>query len=138
MGGASHSTATTQHSTFQLWTPTLQHSHSGLQLFNTPTQDSQLIHTSTLNTKMSGLKLALSALVILAVFATTAQAVHPCAEPFAYNPPRSCMAYFEMWSYNQEAEECQEFVYGGCGVNNNNFQTQKECEDTCLYWNLHF
>nr|Q8T0W4.1 RecName: Full=Kunitz-type serine protease inhibitor cvp2; AltName: Full=Cysteine-rich venom protein 2; Short=cvp2; Flags: Precursor [Pimpla hypochondriaca]CAD27738.1 cysteine-rich venom protein 2 [Pimpla hypochondriaca] len=27
--------------------------------------------------------------------------------------------------------KCQEFIYGGCGGNANNFQTQAECEAKC-------
>ena len=32
------------------------------------------------------------------------------------------------WSYNDQWKTCSPFVYGGCGGNANNFNSQEECE----------
>ena len=37
-----------------------------------------------------------------------------------------------LWFYNEEAQECHRFLYGGCQGNANRFQTQKECEKICV------
>ena len=42
-----------------------------------------------------------------------------------------CRAYFERYFYNASSELCENFIYGGCGGNQNNFQTMKECYDMC-------
>lgn len=43
-----------------------------------------------------------------------------------------CHGYTMMWFFHAEKNECARFWYGGCGGNNNRFQTQEECEDVCL------
>jgi papilin len=35
------------------------------------------------------------------------------------------------WTYNQMKQTCVKFVYSGVGGNDNNFQTEKECEEKC-------
>ncbi|XP_034669850.1 PI-actitoxin-Afv2a-like [Drosophila subobscura] len=42
-----------------------------------------------------------------------------------------CLDYLPRFSYHPEQKECKLFVYGGCGANKNNFQTQIECETKC-------
>ncbi|HEY6724033.1 MAG TPA: BPTI/Kunitz domain-containing protein [Polyangiaceae bacterium] len=43
----------------------------------------------------------------------------------------SCQAYVERWAFNPGTLECEQFVYGGCGGNDNNFATAAACEATC-------
>ena len=43
----------------------------------------------------------------------------------------NCRASFQRWYYDSEAEECQEFVWGGCGGNGNRFATRTDCENLC-------
>ncbi|XP_045449018.1 PI-actitoxin-Aeq3a-like isoform X3 [Melitaea cinxia] len=45
--------------------------------------------------------------------------------------PGHCMAYFRRYYYDIEKDECLEFVYGGCGGNENNFDTISSCIETC-------
>jgi len=52
-----------------------------------------------------------------------------CAQPRVTGP---CYAYFQRYYYNQESGTCQEFVYGGCKGNGNNFETQQACERACV------
>lgn len=42
-----------------------------------------------------------------------------------------CMAYIPRYFFNSATAKCEEFIYGGCGGNGNNFETVEECERTC-------
>ncbi len=54
--------------------------------------------------------------------------VDVCALP-AENGP--CRAYIPRWYNDPASGQCERFVYGGCGGNENNFRTQAECRDAC-------
>jgi len=63
-----------------------------------------------------------------------------CTEPFGGGgddicelPADSgnCLAYFERFAFNPLTGECEEFVWGGCGGNDNNFETLEECQKAC-------
>uniref|UniRef100_A0A8C8S7X8 BPTI/Kunitz inhibitor domain-containing protein n=1 Tax=Pelusios castaneus TaxID=367368 RepID=A0A8C8S7X8_9SAUR len=43
----------------------------------------------------------------------------------------NCKARFPRFFYNWSSHECEEFVYGGCGGNKNNFETKEDCLQTC-------
>ncbi|KAK3578488.1 hypothetical protein CHS0354_007741 [Potamilus streckersoni] len=42
-----------------------------------------------------------------------------------------CLAYFPMFFYNASSCKCEEFIYGGCGGNDNRFQSKSECQELC-------
>jgi len=42
-----------------------------------------------------------------------------------------CEAYIPRWYYNAVNGECQQFIWGGCGGNANNFTTFDICMDAC-------
>ncbi|XP_011370594.1 kunitz-type protease inhibitor 2 isoform X1 [Pteropus medius] len=42
-----------------------------------------------------------------------------------------CRASFRRWWYNVTGGSCQQFVYGGCGGNGNNYLTKEECLEKC-------
>lgn len=50
-------------------------------------------------------------------------------QPFAVEG--MCFGYFPRFTYNPDIQECEEFVYGGCGGNLNSFEEKAECEDLC-------
>ncbi len=42
-----------------------------------------------------------------------------------------CQGYMRRWGFNAGRGECVQFIYGGCGGNANNFETQEACEQRC-------
>uniref|UniRef100_A0A3B5AJP1 BPTI/Kunitz inhibitor domain-containing protein n=1 Tax=Stegastes partitus TaxID=144197 RepID=A0A3B5AJP1_9TELE len=42
-----------------------------------------------------------------------------------------CRAAFRRWYYNREAGSCQQFTYGGCKGNKNNYVSEEHCVATC-------
>jgi hypothetical protein len=44
-----------------------------------------------------------------------------CLQPLVSG---ECAAFFLRWGFNGGTGQCEEFVYGGCGANENNFETE--------------
>ena len=42
-----------------------------------------------------------------------------------------CRAAMRTYFYNPKSRDCEEFIYGGCGGNANNFDTYLSCMTTC-------
>ena len=42
-----------------------------------------------------------------------------------------CLAYFPRFFFNLSSGECEQFIYGGCQGNENNFNTVEDCEAKC-------
>ncbi|CAO3626395.1 unnamed protein product [Cunninghamella blakesleeana] len=55
--------------------------------------------------------------------------VDPCMVP---KESGMCLAYFPKYHYDTALGKCQEFVYGGCGGNENRFDTLDHCEEKCI------
>ncbi|XP_051811098.1 collagen, type XXVIII, alpha 1a [Acanthochromis polyacanthus] len=53
-----------------------------------------------------------------------------CSQPLAPGP---CRQYIVRWYYDPEANACAQFWYGGCEGNTNNFETEANCRNTCVY-----
>ncbi len=43
-----------------------------------------------------------------------------------------CRAMIPRYYYNVESEKCEEFIYGGCNGNKNNFNTEELCQEFCI------
>lgn len=43
----------------------------------------------------------------------------------------TCRAAFPRFYYDVTNQTCKMFVYGGCGGNDNNFNTEQECYNAC-------
>ncbi|XP_037576181.1 boophilin-G2 isoform X1 [Dermacentor silvarum] len=46
--------------------------------------------------------------------------------------PGFCKMPWLRWWFNAETNQCEEFYFGGCSGNANNFQTKELCEKTCM------
>ena len=55
-------------------------------------------------------------------------AANPCEQERDVGP---CRAAMPRWFYNKQSGSCEEFRYGGCQGNDNNFMSQAECEGKC-------
>lgn len=42
-----------------------------------------------------------------------------------------CRGSFPRWYYNPEIEQCQQFIFGGCNPNKNNYVRKEECDLAC-------
>ncbi|XP_055008773.1 WAP, Kazal, immunoglobulin, Kunitz and NTR domain-containing protein 2 [Boleophthalmus pectinirostris] len=54
----------------------------------------------------------------------------PCSLPSLQGP---CKSYEPRWAYSSVLKKCQSFVYGGCGGNENNFESKEVCEESCPF-----
>ena len=52
-----------------------------------------------------------------------------CSLPPVTGP---CKALFFRYYYDSTTHQCQQFIYGGCQGNSNNFKTIEECEAACM------
>nr|A7X3V4.1 RecName: Full=Kunitz-type serine protease inhibitor kunitoxin-Tel1; Flags: Precursor [Telescopus dhara]ABU68487.1 Kunitoxin-Tel1 [Telescopus dhara] len=43
-----------------------------------------------------------------------------------------CRARKRHFYYNSRSNQCEEFTYGGCRGNENNFETKDKCHYTCV------
>uniref|UniRef100_A0A8C3AW68 Collagen alpha-1(XXVIII) chain n=1 Tax=Cyclopterus lumpus TaxID=8103 RepID=A0A8C3AW68_CYCLU len=44
----------------------------------------------------------------------------------------TCRDYNIYWYYDKQANACAQFWYGGCGGNDNRYETEDECKKTCV------
>ncbi|CAL8286171.1 unnamed protein product [Lota lota] len=51
-----------------------------------------------------------------------------CMSPVKVGP---CRGHFPRWQYNGATKKCEEFIYGGCKGNHNNYLTSEECANAC-------
>ncbi|EGD74680.1 protease inhibitor [Salpingoeca rosetta] len=51
-----------------------------------------------------------------------------CAQPALPGP---CKASIGRWYFDKPTQQCQQFTYGGCGGNSNNFESREACEQRC-------
>lgn len=51
-----------------------------------------------------------------------------CMQPKEIGP---CFDYVEKFYFNTQTGKCENFFFGGCNPNENNFDTLSECQFTC-------
>ncbi|XP_041952469.1 kunitz-type protease inhibitor 1-like [Alosa sapidissima] len=59
---------------------------------------------------------------------TPEQSEGQCLAPKKVGP---CRGSFPRWNYNAVTDQCEEFMFGGCKGNRNNYLSEKECTDAC-------
>ncbi|XP_071353965.1 kunitz-type protease inhibitor 1a [Trachinotus anak] len=59
---------------------------------------------------------------------TPEQSEHHCMAPKKVGP---CRGAFPRWHYNAASEKCEEFMFGGCRENLNNYLSMDECNKAC-------
>ncbi|KAI4875153.1 hypothetical protein NFI96_013021 [Prochilodus magdalenae] len=59
---------------------------------------------------------------------TPEQTHHHCLVPKKAGP---CRGSFPRWHYNAASEKCEEFTFGGCKENRNNYLSKEECLTAC-------
>jgi len=52
-----------------------------------------------------------------------------CLQP---RDPGTCRGAFERWRFDSATLRCVSFIYGGCGGNDNRFDTEAACRATCV------
>ncbi|XP_037810804.1 male accessory gland serine protease inhibitor-like [Lucilia sericata] len=46
--------------------------------------------------------------------------------------PKECFGNFTTWSYMNETNTCEKFIYTGCMGNANRFDSEEECIEMCV------
>ncbi|XP_072544034.1 kunitz-type protease inhibitor 1b [Salminus brasiliensis] len=59
---------------------------------------------------------------------TAEQAERHCLTPKKAGP---CRGSFPRWHYNAASNKCEEFIFGGCSANGNNYLSEQHCSDAC-------
>ncbi|XP_065171313.1 papilin-like isoform X3 [Atheta coriaria] len=54
--------------------------------------------------------------------------IDSCDQPKEEGP---CRGQYLRWYYNNETSTCDQFYYGGCQGNNNNYPTEQACQQQC-------
>ncbi|XP_017538605.1 kunitz-type protease inhibitor 1b isoform X1 [Pygocentrus nattereri] len=66
--------------------------------------------------------------LITVLVLTAEQAERHCLTPKRVGP---CRGSFPRWHYNAASNRCEEFQFGGCLANNNNYLSYQECSEAC-------
>ncbi|KAL1235586.1 Papilin [Trichinella pseudospiralis] len=59
---------------------------------------------------------------------TTQMPRNPCLHP---KDPGPCNEHHQRWFFDNASQSCQQFIYGGCGGNGNNFKSHSMCTAKC-------
>ncbi|XP_003379276.1 putative kunitz/Bovine pancreatic trypsin inhibitor domain protein [Trichinella spiralis] len=59
---------------------------------------------------------------------TTQMPRNPCLHP---KDPGTCNEHHQRWFFDNASQSCQQFTYGGCGGNGNNFKSHSMCMAKC-------
>merc|ERR1711920_521261 len=82
-----------------------------------------LSHTFTM-------RYTLSSIVLAATASSTVELPERCKLPSSQGP---CRAAMPRWYFNKDTKNCEQFIFGGCDGNGNNYPSRKKCEKKCSY-----
>jgi hypothetical protein len=74
------------------------------------------------------MRYTVSSIVLAATASSTVELPERCKLPSSQGP---CRAAMPRWYFNKDTKNCEQFVFGGCMPNENNFFTESECENAC-------
>lgn len=63
-------------------------------------------------------------------FGSRAECIHTCSCS-APSDSGGCFGLFYRYWFNRFTNRCEEFIYGGCYGNENNFKSEPECMRSC-------
>ncbi|KAF6731617.1 Kunitz-type protease inhibitor 1 [Oryzias melastigma] len=66
--------------------------------------------------------------ILTVLVLTPEESEHHCKAPKKIGP---CRGSFPRWHFNAASQKCENFLFGGCRENLNNYLTEKECNTTC-------
>uniref|UniRef100_A0A098LW49 Gsp_61 putative toxin n=1 Tax=Gemmula speciosa TaxID=439592 RepID=A0A098LW49_GEMSP len=75
---------------------------------------------------MEGLRFV--AVLLLVTQMATIWAEDVCQQPKEVGP---CKGKFQKYYFNAQTGDCEDFFYGGCRGNGNNFASREDCEAAC-------
>ncbi|EDW64673.1 chymotrypsin inhibitor SCI-II [Drosophila virilis] len=70
----------------------------------------------------------LQLLLLLGPVNGASKRVKMCLQPMVSG---RCFGHVESYAYNPLERRCEAFIYGGCGGNENRFDSRAECELSC-------
>ncbi len=68
------------------------------------------------------------ALMLSIVISKSSKRINVCNLPKVIGP---CRGLFQRYYYNTVSKKCEQFNYGGCQANLNNFETIEACKSAC-------
>ena len=74
------------------------------------------------------MRYTVSSIVLAATASSTVELPERCKLPSSQGP---CRAAMPRWYFNKDTKNCEQFIFGGCMPNENNFFTESECENAC-------
>ncbi|XP_004082407.1 kunitz-type protease inhibitor 1 isoform X1 [Oryzias latipes] len=66
--------------------------------------------------------------VLTVLVLTPQESEHHCMAPKKVGP---CRGSFPRWHYNAASQKCEQFIFGGCRENRNNYLLEEECKFAC-------
>ena len=86
------------------------------------------IDSSDIHASIKKVSLALNQSLVLFYFPISLQLVLPSVS--AHSP--MLWGHVTRYFYNSTSGQCEQFIYGGCHGNGNNFETQESCIAQCI------
>ncbi|CAM1154778.1 SPINT3 (predicted) [Pycnogonum litorale] len=71
-------------------------------------------------------------LLVLVVVSVVLQLTTAAKDCSSLHEEGVCRGYFPKFYFDCKTNTCKGFIYGGCGGNNNRYDTIEKCKEACL------